>query len=144
MPRIPYIKVALTFTQQLAQLKKRGLLIEDDVKASHLLENISYYRLSGYWFPFLQAPKSNHLFKSGSTFDTAFGLYCFDRELRKLVNAELEKIEVAIRAKMIYILSHAHGPFWYTTSSLFSNLKNFNDTMIKLQLEFDRSREDFI
>jgi len=50
-------------------------------------------------------------------------MYCFDRGLRKLVTAELEKIEVAIRAKMIYILSHQYGPFWYSAPNLFESLQ---------------------
>ncbi|QQT64546.1 Abi family protein [Sphingobacterium multivorum] len=52
-----------------------------------------------------------------------FNMYCFDRGLRKLVTAELEKIEVAIRAKMIYILSHQYGPFWYSAPNLFESLQ---------------------
>lgn len=144
MPRFPYTKPALTFDDQLQQLKDRGLTIENDHKAIHLLENISYYRLSGYWYPFLRNPKSDHIFKPNSSFDSVFSLYCFDRELRKLVSSELEKIEVAIRAKMIYILSHAHGAFWYHDSSLFINHDKFIYTGIKITKEYERNREDFI
>jgi len=68
------------------------LIIRDEAKALHLLENISYYRLSGYWYPMLATPKDNHCFKPHSHFNTAFKIYCFDRELRKLVLGELEKI----------------------------------------------------
>ncbi len=144
MPRVLYTKPALTFDDQLQQLKDRGLTIENDPKALHLLENISYYRLSGYWYPFLSNPKSDHLFKPHSSFNSAFNLYCFDRELRKLVSSELEKIEVAIRDKMIYILSHTYGPFWYHDSSLFINQDKFIYTGAKITEEYNRSREDFI
>ena len=81
MSKAPYSKVALTYSDQLQQLKKRGLTFENEAKALHLLENVSYYRLSGYWYPIL-ADKKNHAFKQGATFNTAFKLYCFDRELR--------------------------------------------------------------
>nr|WP_262894291.1 Abi family protein [Bacteroides cellulosilyticus] len=37
------------------------------------MQNISYYRLSGYWHPLL-ADKQNHIFKSGSTFETAYNI----------------------------------------------------------------------
>ena len=43
-----YSKTAITYADQLNQLKSRGLIIEDEQKALHLLEVISYYRLSGY------------------------------------------------------------------------------------------------
>jgi abortive infection bacteriophage resistance protein len=144
MPKIPYTKPALTFSDQLQQLKNRGLEVEDDIKAIHLLENISYYRLSAYWYPLLQIPKSSHTFKPESSLEMSFKLYCFDRELRKLVSSELEKIEIAVRAKMIYILSHAHGAFWYRETALFSNNAKFLSTNHKLSQEYSRSKEEFI
>ena len=71
------------------------MVFEDEPKALHLLQNISYYRLSGYWYPLL-TDKQQHIFKPGSTFETAYNIYKFDSELRKLIIAEIEKIEVAI------------------------------------------------
>ena len=118
MPKVPYNEPALDYSGQLKRLKHRGLIIENEAKALHLLENISYFRLSGYWYPMLAHPKSEKTFKPGSSFNQAFGLYCFDRELRKAISGELEKIEIAIRAKMIYTLSHAFGPFWFHNREL--------------------------
>ncbi len=144
MPRVPYTKPALSYADQLQQLKNRGLIVENDTKALHLLESISYYRLSGYWYPMLVMPKSAHIFKPDSTFNNAFKLYCFDRELRKLLIGELEKIEVAIRARMIYELSHRHGSFWYTNSALFRNPAQHGSTISKIGVEYNRSDEKFI
>ncbi len=143
MSKVPYTKPVLSYTDQLNQLKKRGLKIEDEAKATHLLEVISYYRLSGYWYPLL-SDKKNHQFKSDATFNTAFKLYCFDRELRQMVMAELEKIEVAIRAKMTYILSQKHGSFWFKNADLFSNPLSHANALSKIGDEFKRSDEDFI
>jgi len=47
-----YLKPSLSPEEQLQLLKERGLIIEDETKALHLLQHISYYRLSGYWYPF--------------------------------------------------------------------------------------------
>ena len=143
MPKVPYTKPALTYQQQLDQLKDRGLKIDNEAKALHLLENISYYRLSGYWYPLL-ADKVHHAFKPEATFDSAFKLYCFDRELRRMVLAEIEKIEIAVRAKMIYIMSHKHGPFWFSDASLFRDQNGHADTIAKITMEYDRSDEEFI
>jgi abortive infection bacteriophage resistance protein len=143
MPKIPYTKPVLTYAAQLQQLKDRGMTVADDAKALYLLENISYYRLSGYWYPLL-ADKPNHIFKPTATFDTAFRLYCFDKELRKLVISELEKIEVAVRAKMVYILSHQHGPFWFQNPVLFKNPVTHATTLSNIGKECARSDEDFI
>lgn len=143
MSKLAYTKPALSYLEQLNQLKDRGLLITDEAKTLHLLENISYYRLSGYWYPLL-IDKNNHLFKPGSNFETAFLLYCFDRELRALIISELEKIEVSIRAKMIHILSDAHGPFWFNDITLFKDSNKFQKTLSKIHEEYQRSDEEFI
>lgn len=143
MAKVPFTKLALTYEQQLQQLKDRGLLIPDEAKALFLLENISYYRLSGYWFPLL-ADKINHIFKPTASFDTAFKIYCFDKELRKLLISELEKIEVAIRAKMVYVLSRAYGPFWFQDPMLFTTPVGHANSLNKINEEFNRSDEEFI
>lgn len=57
MPKVPYTKPALNYADQLQRLRSRGLIIENDKKTLHLLQNISYYRISGYWYPMLEAPK---------------------------------------------------------------------------------------
>src|SRR5690606_9309497 len=106
---------------------------------------LDYSRLRGYWYPLIADPKKNaHNFNPTATFDMAFGMYCFDRELRKLVLAELEKIEVTIRSKMINVLSHHNGSFWYNQSNLFNNSQKHIDTLAKLRDEFNRSDEQFL
>lgn len=115
----------------------------DEPKALHLLEKIGYYRLSGYWYPLL-ADKEKHIFKSDAKFETVFSLYKFDRELRKLVNAEIEKIEVAVRAKIAYEFSTAYNPFWIESTNLFASYRNHLTTLDKINEEYTRSNEEFI
>jgi len=143
MSKVPYTKQPLSYSDQIQQLRKRGLIIENEPKALHLLEVISYYRLSGYWYPML-SDKVNHIFKPNSTFELAYCIYKFDRELRLLILSELEKIEIAIRAKMIYALSHSSGVFWYTNPLNFNNQITYNETISKIKTEYERSDEDFI
>ena len=143
MTKVPYSKPPLTYEQQLNQLKSRGLIIEDEGIFLDILERKSYYRLSGYWYPLLKN-KKKHLFKEGASFSTAYHIYCFDKNLRQLVINELEKIEIAVRAKMIYIFSHQFGPFWYTDASIFKNKKIHSETISKIRTEFERSDARFI
>jgi len=142
---LQYSKQPLSHTEQLELLEKRGLFIEDKCKAQHLLKNISYYRLSGYWHPLLQSPKHLHQFKENASFNTAFKLYCFDRELRQLVLGEIEKIEVAVKSQMINTLATAFGPFWHTDRTLFRNYKNRHDKFLqKISDEATNCQEEFI
>jgi abortive infection bacteriophage resistance protein len=111
MPKVLYGKPFLSYKAQIELLKSRGMLFADENKALHLLKKISYHRFSGYWYPLL-ADKQKFIFKPNATFETAFNLYKLDKELRKLIISELEKIEVAIRSEIAYIMSMTYGSFW--------------------------------
>jgi len=143
MSKVPYKKPALSYEDQLAKLKQRGLVIDDEASFLKLLEKKSYFRLSGYWYPLL-SDKDNHVFKPGARFEDAYDIYLFDRNLRQLVVKELEKIEIAIRAKMIYVFSHQFGPYWYTDFSLFKNNHKLTSTLSKISEEYQRSDAQFI
>lgn len=143
MAKPSYTKPALTYEQQLMVLQDRGLEVQNISKAQHLLEVVSYYRLSGYWYPLL-ADKTNHRFKPGASFEVAFDLYKFDRALRMLILREVEKIEVAVRARIIYTCSLAHGAFWFMDQKHFRDPVAHGRTLDSLQKEVGRSDEEFI
>lgn len=142
-PRNLYNKGALSYGQQLQRLKDRGMAVGNEAKALHLLEKVSYYRLSGYWYPFI-SNRATNTFATGATFEAAFNLYCFDRELRLMVLSEIEKIEVAVRAHLIYEYAHTHGPFWYNDQSLFRNQRHHGYLMDSIYQQYGRSDEEFI
>lgn len=143
MARVPYPKTIKTFDQQIAILKSRGLCFNDEARAKQLLQNISYYRMSGYWYPLL-SDKQNHIFKAGTTFEQAYSIYKFDAKLRTLILSEISKIEVAVRTQIAHIMSHAHGGQWFTDSSLFKNPAKHAKTLSKIDEEYSRSDEDFV
>lgn len=138
-----YKKPFLTYPEQIDLLRGRGLAIEDENKALHLLEKISYYRLSGYWHILLE-DKENHIFKAGASFDIAFQIYCFDKDLRKLFIAEIEKIEIAIRAKIIHVMAENFGPFWMQDSSIFPKKEGYDEVQKAISKEYGRCEETFI
>jgi abortive infection bacteriophage resistance protein len=100
-----YSKKVCTIEEHIVQLIERGLTIKNIETAKHCLANVSYYRLAGYWWP-MQSDKINHFFKPESTFDDVISLYNFDCELRILLFDVIEKIEISLRTKLIYHLSH--------------------------------------
>lgn len=98
-----------SFDEQLAILKARGLSVDDgyEQKALHYLEKVGYYRLSGYFYPFrvpdgLSNRQDN--FIAGSRFEDVIKLYVFDKRLRLLVLDALERIELALRVDVAYLL----------------------------------------
>jgi abortive infection bacteriophage resistance protein len=117
-----YNKPPLSLAQQIQLLENRGLLVADKNKAQHYLQHVSYYRLSAYYLPFQQV---KDIFNLGTTFDDIIDLYVFDRELRLIVLDAIERIEVAVRAQMIYQLSHKYGSHFQDIAGIFQPARNF-------------------
>lgn len=138
-----YDKKTLTIEEHIQQLRDRGLLIEDEPLAKHYLENVSYYRLAGYWWP-MQKDKVNHIFKENSKFEDVVALYNFDRELRILLFDVIEKIEISLRTKLIYHLSHEFDPWWLQNTNIFQDSGALIETLSSIKVEVDRSKDIFI
>lgn len=153
-----YTKRPLTLQQQIAKLKSRGLLFDDEQLAERYLTYISYYRLRAYTYPFQDniTPDADHKFVSADIrFSDIIDLYCFDRRLRSLMFNAIEKIEVAVRARMVQVYSETTGnSHWFSDETLYKSLpktdRNGNATtafallMKDIEGEVNRSNEDFI
>jgi len=139
-----YSKQPLRINQQIDQLINRGLSILDIDLAHHFLSHISYYRLAGYWWPMQAEPKENHIFKPKSNFEDVISLYNFDRELRVIIFDAIEKIEISLRTKLIYHLSHEFGPGWFQKLEIFQNVPEAVKTLAVLEEELVRSKDIFI
>ncbi|MBL1408710.1 Abi family protein [Sphingobacterium faecale] len=138
-----YTKQAFTIVQQIAQLQERGLIVNESDDAEHYLSHISYYRLAGYWWP-MQQDKVNHIFKPGSKFGDVIALYNFDRELRILLFDVIEKIEISLRTKLIYHLSHEFDPWWFQNFEIFQSAPDLVKTLSAIEEEIGRSKDTFI
>lgn len=123
-----YNKPWLSTSQQLTLLKQRGLLIDNEPQAQQHLHRIGYYRLSGYSYPFrlyfrnaqgqfpLDADFANlDSFKSNTRFQTVVDIYVFDKKLRILLGDALERVEVALRVDIAYLLGQKDA-FAHTTT----------------------------
>ncbi|WP_445733196.1 Abi family protein [Mariniflexile sp.] len=135
-----FSKKAFTIQEQIAQLQKRGLHIPNTQLAAKYLSNISYYRLGEYWHS-MQSDKTTHQFKTNSKFKDVIALYNFDAELRLLLFDVIEKIEISLRTKLIYHLSHEIDPWWFQNLDLFTDSMALVKTLSNLQEELERSKD---
>lgn len=134
------------------------MLIDDEQLAASYLANISYYRLRAYTFPFQDNvhEEADHKFlRDDIHFSDIIDLYCFDRRLRALMFNAIEKIEVAVRAKISQTYCEATGSsHWFYNRDLYND-KTITDKSGKQTTAFDalmkdvegeikRSNEDFI
>jgi abortive infection bacteriophage resistance protein len=108
-----YDKPHLSLDEQLARMEERGLIIADRAVAKRELARTGYYRLSGYLYQWRSATYSPGVLSDGRgdefvglhSLEEAIALYSFDRRLRILLLDAIERIEVAVRARV----AHVHG-----------------------------------
>lgn len=93
-----FSKPAIDVPAQLELLKRRGLLIQNEVRAGSFLQSVSFFRLTPYMRPFQQPEDIDHRFRDGCQFRQLTRLYDFDRRLRLLTMDAIESVEIASRA----------------------------------------------
>lgn len=136
-------KTPRTITDQIQLLQNRDMLFRNVNIAPHYLANISYYRLKGYWWE-MQDDKVNHHFAPHSYFEDVIDLYNFDRHFRLIVFNAIERIEIALRTKLIYHLSLQYDECWYLDQSIFADKIQHAEFLSKLNREMRSSSEEFM
>lgn len=140
------LKPPTSLAQQLTLLRNRGMILEESF-AKQWLTSVSYYRMSGYWYPYcrLQFPHDPKDpvrlddFETGTSFDEVARLYEFDRKLRTLIHDGIERIEVALRAKVGEQLV-TRGALSYKDSSAFRNEFKHAEWLSKAQKRANRAK----
>jgi len=138
---IRYTKPALNFDDQLAKLKGRGMIVEDDGEAIHWLKTISYYRLSAYVHPF---KRTDGTYTAGTKFADIQTLYVFDRKLRLLLLDAIERIEIALRAAVIHHVSMKFGPFGHCDRRAFVHDFDHDEFLDGLRQAESGAHESFV
>lgn len=149
MPLQNYNKPPLTFSAQLDQLSARGLIINNVDKAFSALSQISYYRLSAYWYPFRKRDQRDSknvldIFEPNTNLEEVIKFYEFDRQLRLLVIDAIERIEVMLRTKITYHFGHQYGAFGHTNELNFHPNFAHKEWLASITEEVERSKEEFI
>ena len=141
-----YSKKPLTIPEQLSLLQTRGVTVEDMAFAELVLSNVSYYRFSAYLYPFRRRDGEVG-YKAGTSFQKCWQFYHFDRRLRLCVLDAVERVEVAIKTRIVNTLSTKYGPFAYRDPSFLArNLKTdrFSDLLRFVDGETQKSKEEFV
>lgn len=118
------MKTAKTVDEQIDILRSRGIIINDPEKAKEILNDIGYYRLGFYFFPFEkthpQTTNRTHEVVPGTQFEDAVALYYFDFDLRNILNRYLTRVEVAFRTYLTYYMSlqYKTDPLWFVSPTV--------------------------
>lgn len=133
------------------------MVIDDIETARKALEKISYYRLSGYSYPFRQYDKASRTRSDQllpkTNLEQVLALYRFDERLRATTFQELSRIEVGLRALIGYALGK-EDPYLHLASpqlgpSGFDKENNhetdkYRKWISSYNRNLSRSQEDFI
>lgn len=138
-----YAKQPISISEQIERLKALGLHFADEQFAAKILSEVSYFRFVAYLRP-LEADKVTHQMKPSATFEKGVAMYQFDNELRMILFSAIQRLEIALRTKMIQRFSMAYGAFWFMDMELADSEKKFLDNLNALVREVGRSKEDFI
>lgn len=125
-----YAKPWLPVDEQIDRLTDHGIEIDDQNRAASVLEAVGYYRLTGYLYPFRESEtyvddegrtwaRVLSRYRPGTTLRHAEDIIDFDRQLRMLVMDGIERIEVAVRMRIGYVLGR-RSPFAYEDPACFT------------------------
>ncbi|EXB17152.1 MULTISPECIES: Abi family protein [Acinetobacter] len=118
-----------TYPELLQKLESDGLKITDQTAALRHLKQISYYRLKGYGLAFRQYDETG---KRLSTYQpnvelvTLIHMSMIDAELRSLILAAIDRIEVEVRNVINHELSIKYNSsHWFLDENLFQSSDQF-------------------
>lgn len=142
--KLRYTKAPCRSEEHVRIMVARGLEISDPQRALGYLERIGYYRLSGYMYH-LQESDGSHRFKTDVTFNHIIEHYKFDNKLRLLTLSYLERIEVALRARLTDEYSNEYQNFfWYTFEDKYANINVRESILQEVQDRFNDQSELFL
>ena len=113
------LKQPTTYLEQLELLKEKNIVISDEASCLDLLSRVNYYRLSGYYLPYIDQ-HTKECFKP-TDFNRIIRIYEFDTKLRSIVFSTIETIELYLRSQLSNYHALKYGAEGYL------NKANFND-----------------
>jgi abortive infection bacteriophage resistance protein len=110
-----YTKPHLPFSGQIPHLESVGLACSDPDEANQALQDVGYYRLAAYTYPFRRLltesePRETAFqyradeYVVGADISDAIRLYNFDKKLRQIVFDGVATLEIALRVQIAHVL----------------------------------------
>ncbi len=130
-------KTFKTLDEQIEILKNKGLTIDDELLAKHILLRENYFFFNGYRHLFLKS-EQDRTFIPGTNFREIYALFSFDRQLRNIIFKNILIVENNLKSILAYTISKNHGykDTDYLNSSIYSKdgkrRRQINDLLKKM------------
>ncbi|MCI7698350.1 MAG: Abi family protein [Akkermansia sp.] len=118
MSKIPYDHPFQDYGELTSLLVEKGIF-GDVAFICERLKEVGYQRLSAYWITF-----TDHDGRIPVNFDFVWRIYCFDRKIRALLLEALERIEIAVRNRLVHFFAKEYEAFGYLNRENFPGLSD--------------------
>lgn len=106
MNSLPYNHPFADYPDLSSLLLQKGMQGNASVIEQHL-KDVGYQRLSAYWKPYMSGENIH------ASIEDVWHTYCFDRKLRLCILDAIERIEVALRNKLVHAFCGMYGQCGY-------------------------------
>lgn len=129
----------LTIEYQIENLKKIGLIIEDECKAHDFLNDISYFRFIKAFS--LGLKDKNATYRDRVSFNTLQELYLFNSNFRHVLFPQIEKIEVNLRCRLGNYFCMKYDVLGYLNEKNFVDSGRHSDFLNDIKKEIALNRK---
>lgn len=119
MEELKHHQPSMTIDEQINNLKSIGLIINDDIYARKILNDISYFRLIKAYS--LNLKVKNGRYKDNIKFEQLVELYLFNSNFRQIIFPQIEKIEINVRCRISNYFAENYGVLGYLNPNNYVN-----------------------
>ena len=135
------LKFPLDINNQIIELERHNIIVEDSTMAYRILSKVGYYRLSGYWLKYKAIGETVPL-------SQIYSLYSFDEELRSLLRKYIEITEmfyknlIGTEFALLKCTTPPYDQHYYSNN--YYDKKGIKDILDKFEIEKRYYRESNI
>ncbi|RAX24137.1 MULTISPECIES: Abi family protein [unclassified Actinomyces] len=141
-------KTWLSLEDQVARLRRRGLIVDDDDACRRFLSQVSYYRFSGYFRYWQRSPdRGDNRFIEGASFSTIREVYETEQTIAALTFEALQRLEILLRTTFAHhYAQHASPEGALTHGKGLTQNPRPNEEPIEEHVlrDLDRSKEAYV
>lgn len=113
-----------TSKEQIAHLKQKGLLFDDELIAMRNLDRYGYYNIiNSYRGPYQTMINGQKEYLSDTTFEQIFSIFILDHNLRNSIMSSMLELEECLRAATAEVIAKNFG----TDHNNYLNFNNYRD-----------------
>jgi len=127
----------MTVSEQIANLREKGMIIENEDFAKTFLNDVSYFRLIKAYSIGLKVKNGNY--DKNVRFEDVVNLYLFNSNFRQQIFLQIEKVEINLRCRLSNYFCNRYGVLGYEDVNNFVDATHHNELLEDVQREVARN-----